>query len=68
MWRMWTKGWGPRAWWYWFRVEGFPIWFVWKLPRHLAYWAFIRVYSADGQGPGPEFERVCRAWESGKGR
>lgn len=64
MWRLWTRGWGPRAWWYWFRTEGFPMWFAWRLPPRLAYWVFIRVYALDGQGPGEDFKRVCDAWEA----
>lgn len=68
MWRLWTKGWGPRAWWYWFSREGFPMWLAWALPRRIALWAFIRVYAADGHSPGPEYVRVYDAWEKGLGR
>lgn len=35
---------------------------AWKLPRHVAYWAFIRVYAESGDAPGPEFIRACEAW------
>lgn len=24
MWRIWTRGWGLRAWWYWWTEEGLP--------------------------------------------
>lgn len=41
---------------------------AWLLPRYLAYWCFIRVYSASGDGPGPEYVRACDAWEGGAGR
>lgn len=63
MWRLWTRGWGFWDWWVWFWTEGFPTWVVWRLPPRMVYWAFIRCYAADGQGPGPEFERVARFWE-----
>ena len=63
MWRFWTKGWGPRAGWFWFTTEGFPMWVAWMLPHKIAYWTFIRVYSLDGQAPGPDYERVCKAWD-----
>ncbi len=66
MWRLWTRGWGPRAWWYWFSTEGLPMWIAWRLPRRLAMWTFIRVYSADGASPGPEYTRVYHAWERGE--
>jgi len=68
MWRIWTPGWGPRAWWFWFSTEGFPMWIAWKLPKRIALWTFIRVYAADGQGPGPEYKRVYDFWESGPRR
>ncbi len=68
MWRIWTRGWGVRAWWYWFRNEGFPIWFARALPRRLALWVFIRVYACDGEAPGPEYSRVYKAWEAGAGK
>ena len=62
MWRLWTRGWGPRAWWYWFSEYGFPMWVAWKVPRKIALWTFIRVYALDGQGPGEEYRRVYDAW------
>jgi hypothetical protein len=63
MWRLWTRGWGPRAWWHWFSTEGFPIWVAWKIPKRIALWVFIRVY-AHGcpDAPGEEFKRVYDAW------
>lgn len=67
MWRLWTKGWGPRAWWSWV-VEQVPMRLAWLLPRRVALWAFIRVYACDGHGPGEEYRRVCDAWERGEGR
>ena len=63
MWRLWTRGWGPRAWWYWFSTQGFPMWLAWRLPHRVALWTFIRVYAADGQSPGPEYKRVYDFWE-----
>lgn len=68
MWRFWTKGWGPRAWWYWFSREGFPIFVAWRIPRYIALWVFIRVYSADGCSPGDDYSRVYKAWEAGAGK
>lgn len=68
MWRLWTNGWGPRAWWQWWTTEALPIWIAWKIPRPIALWVFIRVYGADGQAPGPEYSRVYDAWEHGAGR
>lgn len=41
---------------------------AWSLPRRIALWTFIRVYAADGQGPGDEYSRVYKAWESGQGK
>lgn len=64
MWRLWTTGWGPRAWWYWFHTEGFPMWIAWKLPHRIALWTFIRVYAKDGQSPGPDYKRIYDAWVS----
>lgn len=68
MWRLWTRGWGPRAWWFWFKNEAFPMWCAWRVPRYIALWVFIRVYCADGCSPGPDYERVYKAWEAGEGR
>ena len=45
-----------------------PMAIAWALPRRVAMFAFIRVYAADGQAPGPQYERVYRAWEAGSGR
>lgn len=62
MWRIWTIGWGPRAWWYWLREEGFPWWVANKLPKKIALFAFVRVYAKDGQSPGEDYRRVYDAW------
>jgi len=67
MWRLWTRGWGPRDWWYWVRREGFPMWVAWCIPRSIAYWVFIRVYAAAGDA-GADYDRVCKAWEAGAGQ
>ena len=61
MWRLWTNGWGLRAWWYWVK-EALPRQFAWWLPRQVALWAFIRVYAATGDAPGPEYSRAYDAW------
>ena len=67
MWRLWTRGWGIRAWWYWVCHEGLPMFIAWHIPRYIAYWTFIRVYSVIGE-VGPDYDRVCKAWERGDGR
>ena len=51
MWRLWTRGWGLRNWWYWFRLEGFPLWVARHLPNRVTYWAFIMVSGASGRSP-----------------
>ena len=66
VWRLYTRGWGPSGWWRWVK-ESAPMWAAFWLPRRVALWAFIRVYAADGEGPGPEYSRVYDAWESGRG-
>lgn len=35
---------------------------AWWVPRRLAYWCFIRVYASWGEC-GPDFPKVCAAWE-----
>ncbi len=69
MWRIWTKGWGPRAWWYWFRHEAFPLWCAFHVPRWLAYWCTIRVFAASGENPDfIKWSDAMKAWERGEGR
>lgn len=68
MWRLWTRGWGPRDWWHWFSTEKVPMTIAWWIPRKIALWVFIRVYSCDGQSPGRDYKRVYDAWESGQGK
>ncbi len=68
MWRLRTRGWGVRAWWYWFTQEGLPMAIAWRLPHRVALWAFIRVYAADGSAPGPDYARVYDAWETRRKR
>lgn len=62
MWRLWTRGWGPKSWWYWFRTEGFPLWLVQKLPRRVTLWAFIMVYANGVDSPSDEYKRAYDAW------
>ena len=50
MWRLWTKGWGFRSWWYWMRVEAIPMWIAFKIPPRIALWVFIRVHALSGDG------------------
>jgi len=47
MWRLWTRGFGPRDWWYWFRRTGFPVWVAWHLPTRWVYWCAIRVVAQE---------------------
>ena len=62
MWRLWTRGWGPRGWYFWM-IEAIPRQLAWMLPRKIAWWALIRVYAQTGDAPGPEYGRVYEAWE-----
>lgn len=62
MWRLWTRGWLLRGWWAWV-VDTFPQQIAWLLPRKVALWAFIRVYAASGESPGPEYRRAYDAWD-----
>lgn len=63
MWRLWTRGWGPRDWWYWFVREGFPLWVAWHIPKRIALWTFIRVYSNGIKDcPGEEYRTAYDAW------
>jgi len=69
MWRLWTRGWGPRAWWYWVTDEGWPLWVAAHLPRRVVFWCFIRVHAAGGippaGGDGYEtYKQAYDAWES----
>lgn len=69
MWRIWTRGWGVRAWWFWFREEKIPMTLAWMLPRKIALWAFIRVMAASGDSPSEiTYESAYKAWEAGAGR
>lgn len=67
MWRLWTKGWGVRAWWYAVK-EATPRKLAWMLPRQVALWAFIRVYSASIDSPSRDYVRACDGWSQGNGR
>lgn len=64
MWRIWTNGWGVRAWWIWWTTDGLPMWIAWRLPHRVALWTFIRVYVKDGQAPTDDYKRVYDAWEA----
>lgn len=69
MWRIWTKGWGPRDWWFWFKREGFPMWAAWRIPRPIALWVFVRVMAATGDSPDRiTYESAYKAWEGGAGK
>ena len=69
MWRLWTRGWGPRDWWYWFVHDGFPMWVAWALPRRIALWTFIRVMAATGDNPDNiTYKSAYDAWEAGAGK
>lgn len=45
------------------RAEKFMLWFVWKLPRKVVYWAFIRVACDDGNCPDPAIINCMKRWE-----
>lgn len=62
MWRIWTRGWGLYAWWYWFKNEGFPIWCAKHTPKKIALWTFIFVYAYSEISPGEEYTQVYDAW------
>ena len=49
-----------KRWW-----SDWPMRIAWWLPRSVALWAFIRVYAADGDGPGPEYQRKYDHWQRG---
>ena len=60
MWRLWTKGFGPRDWWFWFSREGFPLWVAVHLPPRIVYWCTVRVGTYEPEELSPEdFEK----WE-----
>ena len=64
MWRIWTRGFGIRDWWYWFNNTAFPLWFARHLPKKLAYWTFIMVYANGVDSPDSKFKQICDAWEN----
>lgn len=69
MWRIWTRGWGPRDWWSWFKAEGFPWWVAHHTPRYIALLTFVRVCAASGQSPDTiTYESAYKAWEAGAGK
>ena len=48
---------------FWHRLpEELCIWLAWKMPRMLAYWAFVRVHVEGKDSPGTEFNEVATAW------
>lgn len=65
MWRLWTRGWGVRSWWYWFRYEGFPFWVARQLPDRVTYWAYIRVMVKGDLPPCSCFKDVSNRWVTG---
>lgn len=69
MWRFWTRGWGPRYWWYWFINEGFPFWVARHLPHRVSLWAFIRVFGACGCSLDEiTYKMAYDFWEQTKGQ
>lgn len=62
MWRLWTRGWGPRYWWHWFKFEAFPMWVAKRLPRRIALWAFILVTAASGTTPDEGYKIAYNYW------
>lgn len=67
MWRLWTRGWGPRDWWYWFYTEGFPLWVARHTPPRIALWTFIMVYAGSVDSPREDYKRAYDAWVSKHG-
>lgn len=65
MWRLWTRGWGVWDWWYWWTREGLPVWIVWRLPRRLVYWSYIRMHTECNDSAGAEVIATMQAWELG---
>lgn len=64
MWRIWTRGWGPRDWWRWVKSEGFALWVAQHLPRRIALLTFVRVSAACGLSPELcTYETCYKAWE-----
>lgn len=53
-----------QRWW----TDTLPMKCAWWLPRKVALWAFIRVYSCTGDAPGPDYGNAYDAWEKGAGR
>ena len=51
------------------RTEGIPQFIAYRVPRKVAYWAFIRVFSsawADAENKTPDeltYDEVAKAWE-----
>lgn len=60
--------------WFWWHVERRlqpdRLWqkAAWLLPRKLALWAYIRVYSASCESPSDEYGHTYHAWENGAGK
>lgn len=49
---------------FWREVKAWAQWrLAMALPRSVALLAFVRVYAASTDAPGPEFSRVYDAWE-----
>ena len=46
------------------RSEKLLLWFVWKLPRKVAYWAFVRVACDNGEAPDPAIIACMKRWEA----
>jgi hypothetical protein len=62
MWRLWTRGWGPRNWWYWFKTQGFPLWIANHTPKRILYWCFIKVCAFSE--PHASFQSIADKWVS----
>ena len=41
---------------------------AWMIPRKIALYVFVRVYSATSDIPGPDYERCYKGWELGAGK
>jgi len=58
--------------WYWhtrrFTLENFQWMLAYLVPRRIALYVFIRVYSATTEAPDDRYIQICKAWERGDGR
>lgn len=60
------------GWWWWnvsrrLTREKLTQWIAWRVPRSIAYWCFIRVYTASTNGaPSDDVIAAMKAWQAAK--